>query len=64
MRTKDDIVKELRGMITAECPARSLAKQFGISPSFLSEILSGKRQINTSVLMGMGYDPEPRYVRP
>jgi len=48
--TEQEVIEYLRNRIGYKYPQTKLAKELGISQSYLSEILSGKKQISLDVI--------------
>lgn len=61
--SEDEIADALRQRIGYRKTQEDLANELGISRSYLSEILAGKKKVGHAVLTAMGYDPKPRYMK-
>lgn len=59
--TEDDLIDAAKALITYETTQRILAAKWGISPSYLSDFLAGKRGPGPAILKGLGYAPQPFY---
>lgn len=61
-----ELRQELRSMIgfvgDKKVTAKSLAKQFGVSEAYLSDVLHGRRGIADKLAGAMGYTREVRFV--
>ena len=63
-RTEAEIVEELRSRVSYRISQTDLADKIGISRSYLSEVLAGKKiSIGPRILDALGYDPAPRYAK-
>jgi hypothetical protein len=58
-----EIVELLRGRVGYRRRANALARQLGVSHSYLSEVLAGKKLPGPKLLDALGFDPAPRYAR-
>lgn len=59
--TKDQVIEILRKR-QGERPARQLAEELGVTPQYLSDVFSGRREIGPSILAGLGLERETFYV--
>lgn len=57
-----DALKRLRAMINYECGTAELAKQFGVSRSTMSKILSGDNEMTDDMLKAVGVQRVVVYV--
>jgi len=54
--TYDGLLKELKARVHQKKTQRALAEEFGVSPTYLGDILSGRRQAGPTILKRMGYE--------
>lgn len=40
---------------------QDIAQELGVAPSFLSDVLKGRRRFTPKILRKLGYDPTPHY---
>ena len=60
----DEIIEVLRGRIASRGAQTEFAEAAGVSKSYLSELVAGKKTApGDAVLRGLGYDPTPHYRR-
>jgi antitoxin component HigA of HigAB toxin-antitoxin module len=59
--SEPEIVEGLRARIGYRTNQTELAKELGISRSYLNEVLHGKKHLGAEVLKKLGYDPTPHY---
>lgn len=52
---KDPVFVELNRLISERGSQKSCAEMLGISPAYLSDILSGKRNVSSRILEKLGY---------
>ena len=52
--TEAEALARLRGLISYECNQSDLAKRFGVSRSFMSNVLTGKTRPPDEMLMQVG----------
>lgn len=53
--TEEDIVADLRQRVEAAGSMRELARQYGVSVSYVSDCLNGRRAPGPGILGPMGY---------
>lgn len=65
MRATFDSEKAIADVIRARIgyrkPQTALADELGVSRSYLSEVLAGKKKPGPGLLRALGYDPSPYY---
>lgn len=59
--TERDIAELMKARLLAKKSQRDLAKELGVSETYLSDFIRGKRTAGPKVLKGLGYDPTPFY---
>lgn len=59
--SEDEIAEALRDRINYRTTQTDLAKELGISRSYLCELLLGRKKVGPEVLRKLGYDPTPYY---
>ncbi len=52
--TEDEVIAELRARIAAAGSLRALAREWGVSPTWVSLVANGKSAIGQSLLTPMG----------
>ena len=52
--TEDEALERLRSKISYNCKIKDLAAEFGVTPAFMSMVLSGKRPITGAMLEAIG----------
>jgi predicted transcriptional regulator len=57
-----DIRHRLCGAINYDYRQKDLAKWLGVSMSYLSDFLSGKREVGPTILKKLGYEVKPYYI--
>ncbi|MDE2472517.1 MAG: helix-turn-helix transcriptional regulator [Bradyrhizobium sp.] len=60
-KTSRQIASDLRAMISYDVNQGDIAKELRVSRAYLSEFLSGKREVSSAILEALGYDIEPLY---
>lgn len=58
-----DLVEMVKARINYDTTQRDIAKEFGISPAYLSDFLQGKRWPGPAILKGLGFEVEPYFKR-
>jgi predicted transcriptional regulator len=54
-----ELVKTKRG----ERSQRALARELGVSDTFLSDVIKGRRKPGPTLLKALGYDPTPHFAK-
>jgi predicted transcriptional regulator len=60
-KSEDDIVAAIRARVSYDVGQSDIAQELGISQSYLSELLSGKKSLGPLVLKKLGFDPKPHF---
>lgn len=60
-KSEQDIIEVVRAKITYRRHQTALAAELGVSRSYLSEFLAGKKSPGPVILRAIGYDPSPYY---
>ena len=60
-KTSRQIASDVRAMISYDVNQGDIAKQLHVSRAYLSEFLSGKREVSAAILEALGYESEPLY---
>jgi len=58
-----EIVDQLKRRIGYDLQLCALAQELGVSHSYLSEVLAGKKTPGPKLIRALGYDPTPRYTK-
>jgi hypothetical protein len=58
-----DLIAIVKARINYETTERDIANEFGISASYLSDFLQGKRDAGPAILKALGFDEQPFYKR-
>lgn len=53
--TRDRLLALLKARVGYQMPASKIAKLAGVSQSYLSEVLSGKKQMSEKIINYLGY---------
>ena len=60
--SEQEIIETMRARIGYKRTQNDLADKLGVSHSYLSELLAGKKKSpGPSILKALGYDPAPHY---
>lgn len=60
-KTSRQIASDIRAMISYDVNQGDIAKELRVSRAYLSEFLSGKREVSSAILEALGYEIEPLY---
>ena len=60
-QSETEIVEALRERIDYHTTQDAIAKELGISRSYLCEVLGKKKKVGPVILKALGYDPTPHY---
>lgn len=63
MLNHDQLIALLKSRIRTAGTQKTFAKQIGISPQYLSDVLAGRRMPNRQILKALGYECVPCYKR-
>lgn len=61
--TNDDLRQLVRDLVGYDSTQKAIAARFGISQTYLSDFLSGRKDAGAKILDALGYDPTPFYRR-
>ena len=56
-----DLLVMLIGLVDEAGSQKEAARQLGISPQFLGDVLKGRRKLSRKILDALGYEMIPRY---
>jgi hypothetical protein len=58
LHSLDDVLAEVRRLVSVHGTQAAAAKALGITPAYLSDVLKGKRQVSEQFAARVGYIPE------
>ncbi len=61
--TSRELAEVVRGRVSYNVTQAMLAKEFGVSQSYLSDFLAGKREAGPRILKALGYNDTPHYTK-
>lgn len=59
--TDKDLTEMLLQRLGPKKRQQDIAQELGVAPSFLSDVLKGRRRFTPRILRKLGYDPTPHY---
>jgi hypothetical protein len=59
--TEKDLTEMLLARLGPKKHQQDIAQELGVAPSFLSDVLKGRRRFTPRILRKLGYDPTPHY---
>lgn len=63
LKTEDDLRHEFRREIERYDSDAEAARAYGVSASYICQVLSGKKPITVKLALGLGYERQYRFVR-
>lgn len=61
--TSRDIADGIKRQVGYSTTQRMIAVRLGVSDAYLSDFLSGRREVGPSILKALGYDTTPHYTK-